>query len=157
MIEEGDHLLLLTQAVQAKLGMVKDVRDGTICMKDYAGQHLQVARQIRTGLFMVRIDHLENVEDYLNPAKAYACEALRALVIAEDFDITNTKFLAKKGKDILKPPALIAARSSHASSSFTTTGKRSSIILSALQRMDILSNEFEERLGLPAAVTKRLW
>ena len=34
MIEEGDHLLLLSQAVQAKLGMVKDVRDGTICMKD---------------------------------------------------------------------------------------------------------------------------
>ena len=66
-IIEGDRLLLLSQSVQAKLGMVKDVRDGTTIMKDYQGQHLQVARQIRTGLLMVRIDHLSNVEDYLNP------------------------------------------------------------------------------------------
>lgn len=124
MIEDGDHLLLLSQAVQAKLGVVTDVRDGTICMKDYAGQHLEVAPQIRTGLFMVRIDHLENVEDYLNPVKAYACEALRALVIDEDFDITNPEFLAKKGKDMFRPTASIAARGSHAASSFTTTGKR---------------------------------
>jgi len=53
------HPLLLSQSFQAKLGFQKDVRDGTITLKDYDGQSLEVVRQIRTGLFMVRIDHLD--------------------------------------------------------------------------------------------------
>ena len=35
----------------------KDVRDGTIVMKDHEDQHLEVVRQIKTGLIMIRIDH----------------------------------------------------------------------------------------------------
>ena len=61
MIEEGDRLLLLSQVVQAMLGMVKDVREGTI-LKDYEGQCLEACRQIRTGLFIIRIDNLNGVE-----------------------------------------------------------------------------------------------
>ena len=57
--------MLLSQASQAKLGFVKDVRDGTIQVKDYDWQHLEVARQIGTGLFMVRLDHL-NRDQYRN-------------------------------------------------------------------------------------------
>ena len=53
------HPLLFSQSCQAKLGFKKDVRDGTITMKDYDDQNLEVARQIRTGLFMIRIDHLD--------------------------------------------------------------------------------------------------
>ena len=52
------HPFLLSQACQAKLGFRKDVRDGTTTMKDHEDQNLEVARQIRTGLFMIRIDHL---------------------------------------------------------------------------------------------------
>ena len=52
------HPLLLSRTCQAKLGLRKDVRDGTITMKDYEDPHLDVARQIRTDLFMIRIDHL---------------------------------------------------------------------------------------------------
>ena len=44
---EKDHPLLLSQAAQAKLGFVKDVRDGTITMRDYENQHLEVVRQKR--------------------------------------------------------------------------------------------------------------
>ena len=55
----SNHPLLLSQSFQAKLGFQKDVRDGTITMKEYDGQSLEVVRQIRTGLFMVRIDHLD--------------------------------------------------------------------------------------------------
>ena len=62
-MEEGNHVLLLSQAVQANLGFLKSVRNGTIVMEDYDGQHLEVARQVRTGLFMIRIDHLL-IEDF---------------------------------------------------------------------------------------------
>ena len=64
-MEEGNHVLLLSQAVQANLGFLKSVRNGTIVMEDYNGQHLEVARQVRTGLFMIRIDHLV-LQDYIN-------------------------------------------------------------------------------------------
>ena len=43
--------------------MVKDVRAGAIYMKDYDMQQLEVCRQTTTGLFIVRIDHLHNVDD----------------------------------------------------------------------------------------------
>ena len=43
---------------QAKLGMTKRVRDGSITLDDYDAQSLEVARQVGTGLFMMRIDHL---------------------------------------------------------------------------------------------------
>ena len=57
-VAESSTPLLLSQAVQAKLGFRKDVRNGTIELIDYEGQSLKVVRQARTGLFMVRIDHL---------------------------------------------------------------------------------------------------
>ena len=57
-VADSSTPLLLSQAVQAKLGFMKNVRNGTIEMLDYEGQSLKVVRQKRTGLFMVRIDYL---------------------------------------------------------------------------------------------------
>ena len=50
--------LLLSQAVQARLGLTKSARHGRVTLDDYNGQSLEVAREQGTGLFMVRIDHL---------------------------------------------------------------------------------------------------
>ena len=50
--------LLLSQAVQARLGLTKSARYGKVTLDDYNGQSLEVAREQGTGLFMVRIDHL---------------------------------------------------------------------------------------------------
>ena len=55
---EKTHPLLVSQACQAKLGMTKRVRDGSITLDDYDAQSLEVARQVGTGLFMIMIDHL---------------------------------------------------------------------------------------------------
>ena len=57
-ILEKTHPLLLSQACQAKLGMTKRVRDGSITLDDYHAESLEVARQVGTGLFMIGIDHL---------------------------------------------------------------------------------------------------
>ena len=57
-ILEKTHPLLLSQACQAKLGMTKRVRDGSVTLDDYDSQSLEVARQVGTGLFVIRIDHL---------------------------------------------------------------------------------------------------
>ena len=54
-IADSRHPLLISQAAQAKLGFTKSARKGNITLDDYADQGLEVARQIRTGLFMVRI------------------------------------------------------------------------------------------------------
>ena len=54
----SSHPILLSQSAQALLGFRKDVRDGTIKMKDYDNQDLEVVRQHRTGLFMIRMDHI---------------------------------------------------------------------------------------------------
>ena len=59
--------LLLSQACQAKLGMTKRVRDGSITLDDYDAQSLEVARQVGTGLFMIRIDHLIYNDCVRNP------------------------------------------------------------------------------------------
>ena len=56
-IPDGKHPLLLSQSVQACLGMKKDVRAGTIQLSDYEDHHVEVARQAKTGLFMIRSDH----------------------------------------------------------------------------------------------------
>jgi hypothetical protein len=40
--------MLLSQQAQSMLGFKKDVRDGTIQLKDYANQDLEVVRQERT-------------------------------------------------------------------------------------------------------------
>ena len=57
-IPEKAHPLLLSQACQAKLEMRKRVREGTITLDDYDAQPLEVARQVGTGSFMMRLDHL---------------------------------------------------------------------------------------------------
>ena len=54
-IPEKTHLLFLSQACQAKVGMTKRVREGSITLDDYDAQSLEVARQVETGLFMIRI------------------------------------------------------------------------------------------------------
>ena len=50
--------LLVSLACQAKLGMTKRVCDGSITLDDCDAQSLEVARQVGTGLFMIRIHHL---------------------------------------------------------------------------------------------------
>ena len=56
-ILEKTHPLLVFQACQAKLGMTKRVRDGSITLDDHDAQSMEVARRVGTGLFMIRIDH----------------------------------------------------------------------------------------------------
>ena len=56
--QEKTEPLFVSQACQAKLGMTKRVRDGSITLDDYDAQLLEVARQVGTGLFVIRIDHL---------------------------------------------------------------------------------------------------
>ena len=51
------HPLLVSQACQAKLGMTKRVRDGSITLDACDAQSLDVARHVVTGLIMSRIDH----------------------------------------------------------------------------------------------------
>ena len=50
--------LLLSQALQAHLGMTKCVRRGSITLDDYEDANLEVVRDINSGLFLIRIDHL---------------------------------------------------------------------------------------------------
>ena len=66
-IPEKTHPLLLSQACQAKLGMTKRVRDGSITLDDHDAQSLEVARQVGTGLFMIRTDHLIYNDYVCNP------------------------------------------------------------------------------------------
>ena len=66
-IPEKTHLLLVSQACQAKLGMTKRVRDGSIVLDDCDAQSLEVARQVVTGLFMIRIDHLMYKDHVCDP------------------------------------------------------------------------------------------
>ena len=67
-IADTRHPLLLSQGFQAKLGFTKSTRRGTITLDDYQGQEIEVVRQVKTGLFIIRIDHLF-AEQYsaLNP------------------------------------------------------------------------------------------
>ena len=57
-IEGASHPILLSIEMQGKLGLVKDIRAGTIKLRDYPDERLEIVRQKGTGLFMVRIDHL---------------------------------------------------------------------------------------------------
>ena len=66
-ILENTHPMLVSQACQAKLGMTKRVRDGSITLDDYDAQSLEVARQVGTGLFVIRIDPLINDDYASNP------------------------------------------------------------------------------------------
>ena len=66
-VPKKTHPLLLSQACQAKLGMTKRVRDGSITLDDYETQSLEVVRQVGTGLFMIRIDRLIYNDYVRNP------------------------------------------------------------------------------------------
>ena len=57
-IPDKTHPLLLPQACQAQLGMTQRVREGAIALDDNDAQSSEVAQQVGTGLFMIRIDHL---------------------------------------------------------------------------------------------------
>ena len=62
--EERAHPLLLSQTCQARLGMTKRVREGSITLDDHDSQPSEVARQLGTGSFLMRIDHSVH-DDYL--------------------------------------------------------------------------------------------
>ena len=53
----------MSQSCEAKLGMTKRVRDGSITLDDNDAQSLEVVRQLGTGLFMIRIDYSKR-DDY---------------------------------------------------------------------------------------------
>ena len=72
-MDAGDHVLLLSQSVQAKLGMIKNARSGSISLLDYEQQELEVVRMAKTGLFMIRIDHLSAERFFDKDGKPY-CE-----------------------------------------------------------------------------------
>ena len=57
-IANAKHPLLISQSSQAALGFTKSSRKGSITLDDYQNQGLEVVRQAKTGLFMIRIDHL---------------------------------------------------------------------------------------------------
>ncbi len=59
----ADHPMLISQSVQARLGMIRDIRNGIIWLQDSDNQTLEVVRHYKTGLFMIRIDHVL-VDDY---------------------------------------------------------------------------------------------
>ena len=59
---------MLSHWVQAKFGFVKDMRDGIITCSNHDDQHIEVVIQRDTGLFMVRIDHLD-LGDFLEYAQ----------------------------------------------------------------------------------------
>ena len=84
-IPQKAHLLLVSQACQAKMGMTKRVRDGSITLDDSDAQSLKVARQVGTGLCIIRIDHwLYN---------DYVCNPLLNLVLTARLEIlTNQNF-----------------------------------------------------------------
>jgi len=77
-MKHGTHPLLISQSVQAKLGMRKDMREGSITFKDYDDQRVEVCRQKGTGLFIIRIDHF-SIDDYLNP-RSGGTEVFRGFV-----------------------------------------------------------------------------
>ena len=96
---DSRHPLLISQAVQAKLGFTKSARKGTITLDDYEDQGLEVARQIRTGLFMIRIDHLLT-EQYL-PLP----EQLRSLLLEQPDTIESSD-----DDDLYDPHSYVASR-----------------------------------------------
>jgi hypothetical protein len=91
-IADGTHCLLLSQSVQAKLGFLKSTRHGTITMEDYDHQHLEVARQVKTGLFMIRIDHLtpELYEHQPTPLKNLLVIPTHQVQSSSDEDISQS-------------------------------------------------------------------
>ena len=73
-LQESDIVIpgcVYSQAYQVKLGMTKRVRDGSITQDDYDAQSLEVARQVGTELFMIRIDHLIYNDYVCNPLLNY--------------------------------------------------------------------------------------
>ena len=64
--------------------MTKRVREGSITLDDYEAQSLEVARQVGTGLFMIRMDHSIRDDYVCNPL-------LNDLVIdfGDDLDVNN--------------------------------------------------------------------
>ena len=84
--------------MQAKLGFVKDIRAGTIRLRDYPDERLEIVWQEGTGLFMFRIDHL-NPYTLLNyptlPRGVLQHQWQRDVVIERK---TNAEGKSKKGK-----------------------------------------------------------
>ena len=84
---DSRHPLLISQAVQAKLGFTKSSRNGAVTLDDYDNQSLEVAREVGTGLFMIRIDHLL-AEQYLplpEPVRSLLLEQPYTRMILSEF------------------------------------------------------------------------
>ena len=64
--------------------MTKRVRESSVALDDYEAKSLEVARQVGTGLFMIRIDHLIRDDFVCNPL-------LNDFVIdfGDDLDVNN--------------------------------------------------------------------
>ena len=54
--QKGRHPLLLSDESQAKLGFIKDARDGTVYLKDW-NDHVKVYRDVNTRLNVICISH----------------------------------------------------------------------------------------------------
>ena len=98
--------MLLSQSCQAQLGMTKCMRNRTISLDDYAGEHIEVARQVGTGLFMIRIDHL-NFDDYMkalrqayNPAAAENVMCRSTLSVSWDGQLFDCDFNQMLGLNV---------------------------------------------------------
>ena len=99
-IEDGKHPLLISQSVQATAGMVKNVRAGTITLQDCDQEHIEVVRQMGTGLFMIRVDHLvmaSFLRDY-----ASADEEARTKGLMIDQPLPPTALLSKQAAAALR-------------------------------------------------------
>ena len=84
------------------------MRDGTICLEDYNGQHVEVVRQKRTGLFMIRIDHL-----IMDPANDgcpdRAPEALKNLILSKEPEKDNSDVESGSTTSVEHESAFMAA------------------------------------------------
>ena len=54
--EEKAHPFLRSQACQGRLGMTKRVHEGSITLDDFDSQSLEIARQLGTKSFLIRIE-----------------------------------------------------------------------------------------------------
>ena len=70
---EGDstHLLLFTQQQQAKLGFMKDMKNGVMRSTLFGMQSFEIARHHLSGLYIMAIDHILPgcAENYYTPAQ----------------------------------------------------------------------------------------
>jgi hypothetical protein len=98
---DGKHPMLLSQSAQAKLGFTKSSRHGTITLDDYDNQEIEVVRQVKTGLFMICISHL-NPKDYIGAPESMECLLIDKPMLAQssedsDYEDEHRSYAARRG------------------------------------------------------------